>query len=393
MQDPRPIRDPRRLATGGAPPRPTDTILPRLLVPLLSLRPRSTSIVVYVARAVPEVVRAFGGEVVLLGDAFARRLLADVPATFVQRDVADRRVLRLLALRRHLPAAVREHRPDCLWVPDGNVIGAVVDVPAVLVLHHHLNFSRPQGMPWGQRLYWRIWHDRDIRASVRRAAAVVVPTRAFADEVASILPESAGKLAIVPHGVSEAYRPLPGSGRGDVRSVLVVGNRLPYKNVAGALRIFARACEGLPHRLRVAGMDRQALDAMMARERIPATVGDRVDALGLLEEARLAEEYRMADALLFPSWLESFGLPVLEAMASGLPVACSNLPSLREVTSGAAELAAPSDETAFAAALRRVLTDAGRAGELRAAGLERARAFSWALHGERTAAVIHACMR
>ena len=99
--------------------------------------------------------------------------------------------------------------------------------------------------------------------------------------------------------------------------------------------------------------------------------------LGYLPDDMLAILYRLAAVFVFPSLYEGFGLPPLEAMASGTPVVTSNVPSLTEVTAGAAVLVDPYSVTSIAEGLRRVLTDPARAAEMQQKGLVRAREFSW----------------
>jgi glycosyltransferase involved in cell wall biosynthesis len=98
---------------------------------------------------------------------------------------------------------------------------------------------------------------------------------------------------------------------------------------------------------------------------------------GFVSDRTLAALYRLADAFVFPSLYEGFGLPPLEAMASGTPVISSNVSSLPEVVGDAALLIDPYEPAAIADAMRRVLTDANLRADLRARGFERARAFSW----------------
>jgi alpha-1,3-rhamnosyl/mannosyltransferase len=106
-------------------------------------------------------------------------------------------------------------------------------------------------------------------------------------------------------------------------------------------------------------------------------LGDRLRRVGFVPDVELRALYAGARAFAFPSRHEGFGLPVLEAMAQGTPVVCADIPSLREVSGGAARLVAPGDADAWAAALADVLTDAEARQGLADAGRRRVAAFSW----------------
>lgn len=351
------------------------------------MRPRALSGLIFTRQILPPLVEELGGgNVVLLADAVAVEHLPRLPCAWEIYPVPDDRIAKNAALRLLLPRVARRHRVDVVYVPEGPLIGAPLDVPVVSTLHSHLHFSRPQGMWLPRRIYWELWANGIYRRDSLRSAALIGPTAAFAREFEDIVPGARGRMRAVHHGVSPAFGPGIGA-RATPPVVLFVGNDMVYKNLAGALRIFARAGEGLPHEMRVAGVDVSRV-RRLAREAGAGAILPRVRALGPLDEERLSLEYRAASSLLVPSLVESFGLPVLEAMASGVPVACSDLPSLREVAGGAALHAAPADEPGFAAALRGILCDPATAARLSELGLSRARAFSWARAARETAAII-----
>ncbi len=110
-------------------------------------------------------------------------------------------------------------------------------------------------------------------------------------------------------------------------------------------------------------------------------VSDDVRFLGWISAEAVEGLWELAEAFVYPSLYEGFGLPVLEAMARGVPVACSNASCLPEVVGDAALLFDPSDEAAIAASITRLLSDREEAGRLRAAGVQRVRRYTW----ERTA--------
>jgi len=117
----------------------------------------------------------------------------------------------------------------------------------------------------------------------------------------------------------------------------------------------------------------EALDALIAE----LGVKDSVQLTGWIPSDDLLQLYARAHAFVYPSTFEGFGMPVLEAMAAGVPVACSDIAPLREVAGDAALLFDPMNEDAIADALDRIVTDAALRARLAQAGPERARRFSW----------------
>jgi glycosyltransferase involved in cell wall biosynthesis len=361
--------------------------MPRLLVPLLTLKPNSASGVAFARNLVPALTRALGAdEVLVLGTPFIDEQLSPLGCRVDVRHIGQARPFRLRATRRLVPGAVQAHRAEAVFVPDGQLVPAPGLPPCVVALHHHLNYSRPQGQALGQRLYWKLWYDEALRRSCARADALIAPSAAFAREFEGHVPQARGKIEVVPHGAGPAFSPEGESRRFDRPHVLVVGNPSPYKNVAGAIRAFVHATEGLPQVLAVAGLDEGELDAAAREARAPDR--SRLVALGRLAQDELAPLYRGADALLFPSLVESFGLPVVEAMASGCPVVCSDLPSLVELGGAAVATAGAEEPEALGKQLRSLLTSEDRAARLREAGLARARELTWDAAAGRVAALL-----
>ena len=134
-------------------------------------------------------------------------------------------------------------------------------------------------------------------------------------------------------------------------------------------------------------VDMLELDVFLRKALETSPVKDRIIHLNYVERRELAGLYRMADAFLFPSWLEGFGLPVLEAMACGVPVITSEAPALVETTGEAALHVAAGEVEALAEAMRSALTDHALRERLRAAGLGRAARFTWPEAAEATRGV------
>jgi glycosyltransferase involved in cell wall biosynthesis len=217
------------------------------------------------------------------------------------------------------------------------------------------------------------------------AADVVTRLGVPADRVVTV---SSGLLPAGAGGVGVAPPPAVGERLASGRRLLVypaITHR--HKGHRVLLDAFARVAPEVPDVDLVltggAGADEEAV-AVAA-----AALGDRVLRLGRIPRPELDAVLAAAEALVFPSAFEGFGLPVLEAMAAGVPVICSDLPVLREVTAGAAVLVDPDDPAAWAAAIRDRLADP----RPRAAVAEAGRAAAARYTPERSALALEAAYR
>ncbi len=162
------------------------------------------------------------------------------------------------------------------------------------------------------------------------------------------------------------------------RMILFVGTLEPRKNVPSLIRAFAQAKRKgrLPHRLVLVGArgwKHSEIDKTVEREGL----SNDVMLAGYVPEEELVEWYRAADLFVYPSLYEGFGLPPLEAMASGTPVITSNVASLPEVVGDAALMVRPEDEDAMTEAIIRVAQDSSIRADMIARGLKQASKFSW----------------
>jgi glycosyltransferase involved in cell wall biosynthesis len=172
------------------------------------------------------------------------------------------------------------------------------------------------------------------------------------------------------------------------RRILYVGRADPYKNIEGLIRAFSQARQnGLPpSRLVIAGSPdpRYPEAGRTARE---LGVEDVVEWTGYLSEEQLVSAYQDADLLVLPSRYEGFGLPVVEAMACGVPVICSDQGSLPEVAGNAAVQVHPDDTPRLATEIYRVLSDETVWSKMSADGVAQARRFTWQRTAEQTLAI------
>jgi glycosyltransferase involved in cell wall biosynthesis len=245
--------------------------------------------------------------------------------------------------------------------------------PAVVTVHD-LSFAREPGL---MGLKDRFVFRRVVPRAVRRAARVLTVSERTKRDLVELYAVRPEKVVVTPNGVDPAFHANTSATREHPSYNLLQG---PYALAVGGIQrrknqlraLDAAASAGLP--LVVAGPEKDEALADELRAR-----GAHV--LGYVETVRLAELYRGAACLVQASRFEGFGLPVLEAMASGTPVVAVREPALEEVAGDAAVFV---EDSELADGIRQALEDRDR---LAAAGLERARAFTWRAAADRTLAV------
>jgi glycosyltransferase involved in cell wall biosynthesis len=246
--------------------------------------------------------------------------------------------------------------------------------PAVVTVHD-LSFERdPAMMGLRDRLIFR----SVVPHSARRAARVLAVSELTKRDLIELYRIPEEKIVVTPNGVDPAFTPDGPSPNGEPYA-LFVGALQPRKDARVAIEALALLGDGAP-RLIVAGKDRGGrADAERAAEQ--NGLSSRVEFRGHVPQETLASLYRGAACLVFPSRYEGFGLPVLEAMASGTPVVATTAGALPEVAGGAAILVEERNSVALAGGIERAIADRER---LVHAGLERARLFTWAETARRT---------
>lgn len=248
-----------------------------------------------------------------------------------------------------LPRSASRDRVDVLHCP-GHRGPIRSRVPVVLTIHDLAVLRLPEVFNRWTRTYSRV-----ILPRVARAAARVIAVSEFTKgEAVELLGLDPARVHVVPHGVATPFEPVGPAAGGEY--ALAVGTLEPRKNLARAVLAAERA--GVE--LRVVGAEGW---------------GDvDVASVGYVDDDELARLYRGASCLVYPSLYEGFGLPVLEAMACGIPVVTSNSGALAELADDAAVLVDPLDVDAIAAGITEARE---RREELRAAGLEHAKRYTW----------------
>jgi glycosyltransferase involved in cell wall biosynthesis len=222
-----------------------------------------------------------------------------------------------------------------------------------------------------------------MRNAVRRAQRIITPSQATAAAVKQSFPEAAGRVVAIPEAADDRFNPIrnpEAEAAWQLRLgihppyILYLGQWKAYKNVPVLIEAFKTVQRRFPAaQLVIAGDDPRHPEV----RRAAAVLADGSIVLpGRLPESAVPDLYRGAAVLVLPSRAEGFGLPVIEAMACGVPVVCSDLPVLREIADGVAAFCDPASPDAFAEAIGKILDEPSSAerGQL---GIERARSFTW----------------
>ncbi len=276
-----------------------------------------------------------------------------------------------------LPGSLRRHGVELLLAPYNSAPRFLPRrVELVLVLHDTILLEGYRKATLRDRLleHYRAWQ---VRYSVRRARVVLTVSEYSRGQILARFPRA--QVRVIPCTVGEAwFAPRPLAGREGY--LLLVTSSAPHKNAGGALRAYARYAQQaqaarLPVRpLKVVGLARQA--SSYAAELRAAGVEPLVSFLPFIDEAELIRVYQGAAAMLLPSYAEGFGIPMLEAMATGTPLLAARAASLPEVGGEAAEYFDPHDEEDMAAAIRRVLGDERLREAMAARGLARVKRYA-----------------
>ncbi len=255
-----------------------------------------------------------------------------------------------------LPHAIRKHRLDVLLNP-GFTAPLVCGCPMVTVFHDLQHKRHPEYFRWFDLPFWQflLW------ASARRSRGLIAVSEATRDDLQRYYGVDA---AVIHHGVEQQFFEIA-KKREPKDYLLCASTTHPHKNLERLLRVYAQARDLPP--LAITGVR-----GFAARE-IEALAGDRVKITGWIPRQELYELFRCARGFIYPSTFEGFGMPVLEAMAAGVPVACSDIPPLREIAGDTVEYFDASNDQEIREALLKLAS-----GSLPTeAAQRRAAEFSW----------------
>ncbi len=274
---------------------------------------------------------------------------------------------------------------DLFFAPTSYLIPAFLPktIPSVMTVHDLIAFRYPSEHHTKSTIVEHIFLGR----ALKKTSCVLVPSENTKKDLMCLYKYSEAKISVVPLGVDEKFTqttsgkiPLP------KEYILTVGGLEPRKNIGRLVESVLMIVAKFPHLKLVIvggkGWKSKKLQQKIAQHR------SRIIQVESCSPEDLPAFYRHAKIFVFPSLYEGFGLPPLEAMASGCPVICSNASSLPEVCSDGALYIHPEKTEQIAAAIEKLLTDEKLRTELKAKGLVQAKKFSWQKTAEATLKVL-----
>ncbi len=273
--------------------------------------------------------------------------------------------------------------PDVLFVP-AHALPLILPKAPVTTIHDVAFMAEPKAYTFAERLY----HRFAAKFAVRRAVSIFTVSDFSRAEIEKYFHADVTKIKVTPLGYDEEHC-RRAADQSEIEPVLTrykikqpyflfVGRLEAKKNLAGLIEAFSRFGEKHPeYGLALVGKRGVGCDQAMKTLSHRPVLRKRITEAGYVCEDDMRFLYSGATALVLPSWYEGFGLPVVEAFACGTPVIASDRASLPEVGGDAALYVDPADPDDIAAAMTRLVEEAGLAAELSAKGLARVREFSW----------------
>ena len=280
-----------------------------------------------------------------------------------------------------LPGVLKKAGADLFVAPDG-IIPLRTDVPCIPVIHDLNHEHRPGDIPRRERLYFRHFFPLFARKAVR----VATVSEFSANDISTTYGIDSSKIDVVPNGVGDIFSPpLPGEAEETRREFtggrpyfLFVSNFSPRKNIGTVIRAYDlfRKSSNSDHVLLLAGKRLYLTrDTDKALEASP--YGSDILFTGSVGRDVLRRLYGAAVALVFVSWFEGFGIPVIEAQRCGTPCILSDTSSLPEVSGGAALCTGPAGAGAIAEAMARLVSDEALRRRLSDEGIRNSQRYTW----------------
>lgn len=294
-----------------------------------------------------------------------------------------------------LPGLLRRDGTDVLHVPSYRRMVWPKPCALVATIHDLAPFRLAGKYDWARMFYGRVV----ARRLAHRQDEIMAVSRTTADDIEHFFGVSAERITVVPNGIDhQRFRPGPDARiRESLRAahgvtgpffLYIARLEHPAKNHVRLIEAFNRfkAATGSPWQLVLGGSDWHGAEAVHAAANASPFAND-IRRLGFVKDGDVADLYRAAGAMVFPSLYEGFGFPPLEAMACGCPVLSSRRGALTDTVGNAAGVLDPEDIAQMQAQLARAASDAAWRAELREAGFRRARDFDWGTNAATTLAI------
>jgi len=295
-----------------------------------------------------------------------------------------------------LPFLAWKNKIDVFHFP-ANVSPFILPCPCVLTIHDVTPLVFPELTPAILRYYWNI----TFRTSGRLAHLIITVSHSAKKDLVKLLGISEEKIEVIYHGSEletpeledKSYlEPVQNKGKSDVPYILWVGKMYSHKNLTRLLYAYKRlkkTYQNMSHRLVLCGMKSWGYPSFVKTVE-DLNLENKVVFKGYVPDGELKSMYSNASLFVFPSLVEGFGFPILEAMSYGVPVITSNCGAMVEIAGDAALLVDPYSVDEIAEAIYDVLTNESLREDLVKKGLERASQFSWEKTARETLAVYKA---
>jgi glycosyltransferase involved in cell wall biosynthesis len=271
---------------------------------------------------------------------------------------------------------------DLYYSPDFVLPPVAGSIPTILTVHDLSFVHFPETFTPSLITYL----NEVVPRSVRKASHILADSEATKVDLVNIWEIPDKKISVLYSGVDRSFRPVTDKGHlssmrekyglGQDPYILSVSTIQPRKNYQMLIRAFKRIASDYPHRLVIAGGKGWLFESILEEVRIQ-NLEDKVLFIGFVDDDDLPALYSDATLFVFPSLYEGFGLPLLEAMACGVPVISSSASCLPEVAGEAALTLPPEDERAWTGGIQGLLDDPNRRMKMVASGFRRSREFTW----------------
>jgi len=281
-----------------------------------------------------------------------------------------------------IPLDVWFKKIDVMHYP--GTTGSIFKRKRDVVTIHHDSITQRASMSAVQSYYYDF-----LLKSNKRVGVIIAPTRVYADQLIRLFDYQPDQVCAIHHGVNPIFRSTSSESIQEAKeryhiendAILTVTNTRPHKNIANLLKAYNILLTqyNFENQLVMVGyVEKEILDKHIREiSSNPEKMSSRIRIIPFLPHEQLPPIYSAASLFVFVSSVETFGMPLSEAMACGLPIIASDIPVHREIVGNGGELVAPADPALLASKIYRAMTDSAYRREMKARSLRRSQQFSW----------------